>query len=62
MNHTERYVLDVEDVLVGSQHIAFTSQVTAVAVGSERKTVIRSHDIMHLNDQSKVDEMWSLTL
>jgi ketosteroid isomerase-like protein len=62
MNHTEHYILAVDDVLVGGQHIAFTSHVTAVSADSGRKTVIKTHDIMHLDDQAKVDEMWSLTL
>jgi ketosteroid isomerase-like protein len=61
-NSPERYRLEVEDVLVGRGHVAFVGCVIAQASGNSPASVIRSHDVLRLDDQGRVVEMWSLVL
>jgi ketosteroid isomerase-like protein len=61
-NSPERYRLGVDDVLVGHGHVAFVGRVIAQARGNAPASVIRSHDLLRLDDRGRVAEMWSLVL
>jgi ketosteroid isomerase-like protein len=61
-NSPEHYRLEVEDVLVGHGHVAFVGHVIAQARDNSPASVIRSHDVLRLDDEGRVVEMWSLVL
>jgi ketosteroid isomerase-like protein len=62
MNHSPQYRFEIEDVLEGEKYISFVGNVTVHAKGPAQASVIRTHDILRLDDEGRAAEMWSMVL
>jgi hypothetical protein len=62
MNNSPLYQLKLADILRGRDYIAFVGNVTARSGDASRESTFRTHDVMHLDGDGRVDEMWSLVM
>jgi hypothetical protein len=62
MNHSPAYQFEIEDVLQGAKYISFTGYVTVRGQDPALSSVIKTHDILRLDDDGRAAEMWSLVL